>query len=74
MAETDPNADADHAPDAETTQATARAILHRTTITLSASDSLAIAEALLNPSPPSPRLHRVAERYMAFMNQPGGER
>jgi uncharacterized protein (DUF1778 family) len=38
-------------------------------IALSASDSLAVIDALLNPEPPSPKLRRVAERHKTFMSQ-----
>jgi len=38
-------------------------------IALSASDSLAVMDALLNPEPSSPKLHRVAKRYQTFMSQ-----
>jgi len=38
-------------------------------IALSARDSLAVMDALLDPAPASPTLRRVAERYKTFMSQ-----
>jgi len=38
-------------------------------IALSASDSLAVMDALLDPRPAGPNLRRVAERHRAFMSQ-----
>jgi len=48
-------------------QAAEQAVREHDVITLSARDSRALVEALLNPPEPSPRLRQAVERYQTVM-------